>query len=610
MKHFSALSALRLALFIGWLLAGLGPARAQAPGWSQLALPLSSATGSTFISASAQDASGDIYILGTAKDITTFGGTTLNLPYRDTFVAKWRPTSGFVWAVRCGGAAGSSDPENELIRPSSLAVQGNNVYIGGDYVGTTAAFGPTILLNGMQSRYTNNTFVAKITDAGASASFGWATRLSYGIAANQGICTLSALGASASGVYATGRFAAATFAVGSITLTNVSSSGLFDVYVAKLTDVGASGSVTWALQAGGLYGDEAKALAVRGNQVYLAGTTASPTVSFGNASAPAISPFIFATDAFVARLTDNGRMGAFDWVARAGGAAVRSDVMPTALALSGNSVYIAGNYTGEPTLGTSNLPASSAGFNADVFVAKLTDAGSSGSFGWGLTAVSASVTDVRSLAANGNSVYLGGRYKGRTAAFGSLTLTNPSPLLGFSASAVYVAKFTDAGAGGAWAWAQQGGGISGNSTTCGDDAASVLLGPGRGYLVGLLSCLNNRTTPISTVATFGSQVQTVPGSYHPFIASWTDSGLLAAAPGTVAPVLSLWPNPAHGEATVRLPAGAATGPLLLLDGLGRTVRRFATPARGATDALLDLRGLPAGQYALRGAGRAQRLSVE
>ena len=86
--------------------------------------------------------------------------------------------------------------------------------------------------------------------------------------------------------------------------------------------------------------------------------------------------------------------------------------------------------------------------------------------------------------------------------------------------------------------------------------------------------------------------------------------LLAAAPAKAAAPLSLWPNPAHGTATVRLPAGAETEPLLLLDGLGRTVRRFATPARGATDALLDLRGLPAGPYVLRGAGRAQHLAVE
>ena len=601
----------RLTFFAWLLLAGLSAARAQAPGWSQLALPVAAPTSTTLIIASALGANGDIYLLGTAQNVVTFGSTTFNLPNRDTFVAKWNPTSGFVWAVRCGGAAGSSNPDNANISPSSLAVQGNNVYIGGIYNGVSAAFGPTILLNGVQAGSTNNTFVAKLTDAGASASFDWATRLSYDTATIRAPCTLSALGANASGVYATGRFATATLAMGGITLTNASSSGIYgDVYVAKLTDAGASGSVTWALQAGGLYGDEAKALVVRGNQVYLAGTTASPTATFGNASAPAISAFQFATDAFVARLTDSGPTGAFDWVARAGGAAVRSDVMPAALALSGNSAYITGIYSGGPTFGTSNLSASAAGFNEDIFVAKLTDAGSSASFGWGLAAGNVGTNNARSLAANGNSVYLGGRYKGRTAAFGSLTLTNPSPLLGFSASAVYVAKLTDTGASGAWAWAQQGGSVNGNATTCFDDAASVLLGPGRGYLVGLLSNQGNTTTPNTTVATFGSQVQTVPGSYRPFLATWLDNTLLAAAPGKAAAPLSLWPNPAHGAATVRLPAGAETGPLVLLDNLGRVVRHFATPASGATDALLDLRGLPAGPYVLRGAGRAQRLAVE
>jgi len=111
MKHFSALSALGLVLFIGWLLSGLGPARAQAPGWSQLALPLSSATGSTFIiaSAPAQDASGNIYLVGLTRNTSTFGSTSFNLAQTDTYVAKWSPTAGFVWVVRCGGGAGSSD---------------------------------------------------------------------------------------------------------------------------------------------------------------------------------------------------------------------------------------------------------------------------------------------------------------------------------------------------------------------------------------------------------------------------------------------------------------------------------------------------------------------
>jgi len=592
------------------LLTGARLARAQAPGWSQLTLPLSSATGAAPIiaTAPAQDGSGSIYILGLMIGAVTFGSTSFNLPNVDNYVAKWNPTSGFVWAVRCGGGPGSSNLDNASINPSSLAVQGNNVYIGGLYSGSTAAFGATVLPNGGPAYFTYNGFVAKITDAGASASFGWATRLSYAPLLSA-VFTLGALGASSNGVYAAGNFNGATFAVGGTTLTNAGTVGLPEVYLAKLTDAGTSGTVTWAKRAGGLYNDQAKALAVRGNTVYLTGSTNSPTATFDGVSVPAIGIY---GNAFVARLTDNGPTGTFDWATRAGSTTL-CDVQPTALALNGTSVYIAGAYLGDVTFGGSVLPTTASG-NVSQFVAKLTDAGSSGSFQWGLAAVNANADYVRGLAASGNSVYVGGRFGGPAVTFGPTVLTNPSPLVGTLASAVYLAKCTDGGASGAWAWAQQGGGVNGNATSCQDESKGLVLSAGRGYLIGTLSALGNTTVPNTTVATFGSQVQTVPGSSHPFIATWTDNTLLTNASATAkAAPLSLWPNPARELATVRFPAGivgSEAGPLVLLDGLGRVVRRFAAPTAGMSEMALDLRGLAPGQYVLRGVGRAQRLSVE
>ena len=64
----------------------------------------------------------------------------------------------------------------------------------------------------------------------------------------------------------------------------------------------------------------------------------------------------------------------------------------------------------------------------------------------------------------------------------------------------------------------------------------------------------------------------------------------------------LTPNPAHGTATVQLPAvpGAAQATLTLLDALGRTVRTqlVPLPAAGAT-AEVPLAGLAPGLYRLR-----------
>jgi hypothetical protein len=76
----------------------------------------------------------------------------------------------------------------------------------------------------------------------------------------------------------------------------------------------------------------------------------------------------------------------------------------------------------------------------------------------------------------------------------------------------------------------------------------------------------------------------------------------------------IFPNPAHGRATVQLPAvpGAPTATLTVLDALGRTLhtQTAATNAR----AELDLTGLAPGIYAVRihaaGAATTRRLLVE
>jgi endonuclease I len=64
--------------------------------------------------------------------------------------------------------------------------------------------------------------------------------------------------------------------------------------------------------------------------------------------------------------------------------------------------------------------------------------------------------------------------------------------------------------------------------------------------------------------------------------------------------LELYPNPATGRVSLRLP-GAATrsATIEVLDALGRTVRQLAAPVGEATAATLELAGLPAGLYAVR-----------
>ena len=83
---------------------------------------------------------------------------------------------------------------------------------------------------------------------------------------------------------------------------------------------------------------------------------------------------------------------------------------------------------------------------------------------------------------------------------------------------------------------------------------------------------------------------------------------LATTAATSATPAALFPHPAHGTATLRLPVGAPRQPLILTDALGRVVRHYPAPAGPDTE--LDLRGLPAGTYLVHCGQFTQRLVVE
>ena len=99
----------------------------------------------------------------------------------------------------------------------------------------------------------------------------------------------------------------------------------------------------------------------------------------------------------------------------------------------------------------------------------------------------------------------------------------------------------------------------------------------------------------------GSKVMARFGIYDP-------NAPLAATAATSAAPAALFPNPAQGEATLRLPPGAPRRPLTLTDARGRLVRCYPAPA--GPDAPLDLRGLPNGLYLVRCGQFTQRLVVE
>ena len=311
--------------------------------------------------------------------------------------------------------------------------------------------------------------------------------------------------------------------------------------------------------------------------VYLAGQFTN-TVVLGGTTLTSLGRY----DVFVAKF--NPVSNQFAWAQRAGGT---GDDQASSLTISGTSLYVAGNFQSS-TANFGPLTLTNEG-SADMFIAKITDAGSTVSFTWAQRAGGSGNDNASALAVSGNSVYMVGYFDSTTAGFGPVTLTS------VNSDDVFVTKLTDAGNTSSFAWAQRAGGT-------GSDQATALAVSGINiYVVGSL---------YGSVADFGTTTLFSPNnySYIGFLASLIDPTLTATAAGRTLAPAQLYPNTAHHTATLRLPAGTAPAPLTLTDALGRAVRRYPAPA--CPEATLDLQGLPAGLYLLRGAGPAPRLAVE
>jgi len=272
--------------------------------------------------------------------------------------------------------------------------------------------------------------------------------------------------------YVTGRFqGTATF--GPTTLT---SSGSFDVFVAKLAS---NGNFEWAVKGGGSTFDAGSSVAVDadGNS-YVTGYF-EETAAFGSITLTSAGD----QDVFVAKLASNG---SFEWAVKGGGSTFDAG-SGVAVDAAGN-VYVTGRFDGAATFGSTILTSSGL---RDVFVAKLA---SNGSFAWAVKAGSSSDDTSNDVVVDtaGNS-YVTGVFQG-TATFGSTTLTSSG---WFDAFAAKLAS------NGIFEWAVKGGGSSlDGGTGVAVDAA------GNSYLTGAFQ----------GTATFGSNTLTSSGDRDVFVA--------------------------------------------------------------------------------------------
>lgn len=462
-------------------------AKAQAPAWQSAITLGQTGTGYSEVDNMAVDAGGNVYLVGNFSGTLQVGATTLTAPGREgIFVAKWSAASrSFVWAQRAGGA--------DLDYAQAIAVSGTSVYIAGAFRSQTADFGSFRLTNANQDAnvISGDLFVAKLTDAGTSASFAWAQRA--GGTESEAVNDLAVVGNT---LYVAGAFASSRFELGTTTLANAGSSDAFvakltdagtsatfawaqggggpgsdsfeklaitgtnvvvagnfektasfgapattitsagenDVLVAKLTDLGPSAQYAWIQRAGGGGSEYLRALAMNGNNLYIAGDFLGATSIFG-ATTLQNAGGATGNDAYVAKLTDAGPTASFTWAQQAGG--TDFDVA-NALLVRGTSVYLAGHFS-SATAGFGGLSLTNGGAarTYDVFTARLQDAGSTGSFVWVQRGGSADNDYCRSLASSGATIYVGGSAQ-LPAAFGSQALAGTS-----TRGAGFLATITD-----------------------------------------------------------------------------------------------------------------------------------------------------------------------
>ncbi|MGI4875529.1 MAG: beta strand repeat-containing protein [Janthinobacterium lividum] len=529
------------------------------PAWQSVNV----AASYSYISWAQPDASGNVVVAGSFSGTLTLGGTTLtSAGGTDLFVAKYNPgINAYVWAQRAGSTLNDS--------VYGLVVNGSSLYVAGTFDGQTAVFSNTTLTGtgGFETGY-----VAKLTDAGNSASFTWAQLVDDG-----SDCFVESLAVSGNSVYIGGDYTGTTLTIGSGSLSgNVSGD---DGFIAKLTDNGSTASFVWAKAITGPntanYGTiNVYGIVVRGSTVYLSGIFYG-TVNFGNYT---LTNAGGEGDVAVARLTDAGTTAAFTAALAAGGT---GQEFVLNMVGQGTALYLSGQSFSATWPGSS---ATSGGSN-NAFVCKVTDTGTSLALSW-LQLLGGAGGSASQLAVNGTGVYVAGNFYG-PGTFGSATL------LGAGGSDGFVARLADASTSSSVSWVQTSGGLAGDGNN------AVALTPGKVYAGGF-------ATPL---AAFGAQVLTSPANTSvATLATIADATVLATTPAALAGSLGLYPNPAHGTATVQLPAGGTAG-LSLLDVLGREVRSY--PATTGTEATLDLHGLPAGLYVLRtGSGSGQKLVVE
>lgn len=387
--HGLSLVLITAALFLS------ATTQAQTWQWARSA----GSTGSEMTTATAIDASGNLYAVGwyTSANIT-FGTITLTNPgiaTSDIFLVKYDAAGNVLWAKTFGGADGDLG--------SGVAVDAaGNVLITGWYTSTSLAFGTYTLNNAAAT--TSDIFVTKLDPAGntlwAKSVGGASGERGYGIAVD-----------ASNNVFVTGGFGSASINFGSGSLSNAGSP-TNDVFVTKYD---ANGTNLWSKSAGGTNADAGLSAAVDSlGNVYVTGQYTSASINFGTGVLNNASTGT--QDLFIVKYNGSGTAA---WAVRSGGSL---DDFGQSIAVKKTAVYVTGGFSSSSVMfGTTTLTNASAGTN-DVLLAKYDN---NGNAIWAKKSGGADSEAGNGVALDSmGNVYITGYFSSSSISFGTITVND------------------------------------------------------------------------------------------------------------------------------------------------------------------------------------------
>lgn len=414
-----------LLLFVGGL-QGLS-AQAQVAAFTQAQL-VGTPVGSfdrTALFDLAVDAAGNAYVTGSFTGTARFGSFLLTTPAAQgnfsltaAYVAKIDPAGNYLWAVQSTGAP--------AMGTSLVLDPAGNATVAGVYGSGTVAFGNVSLANRTPGNTPPALHPADVFVARLDARGNWLGATSAGGPGNDLVNDLAS--DPAGNLYLTGTYTDSP-RFGS-TVLPAAPNARPKMFVARLTP---PGTWRWAVHSSGALDEAGAAVAAdaRGH-VFVAGTTDSPTTSFGALSLPGPS-------GFVARLDSSG---IFQWVVPSGhlrgqvnqggyqiGVGTGTRRLDLALDGAGN-LYLAGAYNGASARFGTTVLTNSTGVTTEGVVARM-DPGT-GAFRWAVPvrgnpagtslyeACSRLAIDAR------DQVYVTGTFNSSSVVFGATVVQNPN----------------------------------------------------------------------------------------------------------------------------------------------------------------------------------------